>query len=132
MGTDDDRRLDDELRRLARNASERHRDSITPDDIDQALAAVRSGLQGEPRRDAVGPKRTGWFVAAAAAAIAILIAGVAWWPTAQPEDRLTSVTDVDDNTATTTEQVDQTQLPATPSPATAPATRCPGLRLRVP
>jgi membrane peptidoglycan carboxypeptidase len=123
MGTDDDRRLDDELRRRARKASEQHRGSITPDDTDQALAAVRSGHGGEPRQDAVGLKRTGWIVAAAAATIAIVVAGVAWWPAVESDDRLTSVSEsgADDDAGITTEGVDESQLPTTPPPVILPA-----------
>jgi membrane peptidoglycan carboxypeptidase len=121
MSTDDDRRLDDELRRRARDASERHRVSIMPADIDQALSAAKSGLGDEPRRDAVGRKRTGWILAAAAAAIAILVGGAAWWPAGESDDRLTSASDVDTDPGISIDGADQSQPSAAPAPITAPA-----------
>ncbi len=124
MATDDDRRLDEELHRLARDASERHRESINPADVDAALAAVRSVPDGGTRRDIVGLKRTKWMFMAAAATVAIFATGVAWWSIGDSDDRLTSVsgTIVDDGPLIKPDESDQLQPSTTPSPEAASTT----------
>ncbi len=123
MNADDDRRLDDELRRRSRNSSERHSGSVTPADVDRALAAVKSGVGNEPSRNTGGPKRTGWILATAAAVIAVLVVGATWWTVGDSDDRVTSVSDsgADGESPITTDRVAPTQPATTPPAATVPA-----------